>query len=67
MTDVATIHFKQIGSRTTEFTLVEKPTVDDRLSNEVLKSSVSLKQEIKYDRIIDFIIFYIRFGYVNIE
>ena len=32
MTDVATIHFKQIGSRTTEFTLVEKPTVDDRLS-----------------------------------
>ena len=35
-----------IGSSTTEFTLVEKPTVDDSLSNEVLKSSVSLKQEV---------------------
>jgi transposase len=34
-----------IGSRTPEYTLAEKPTVDDRLSNEVLKSSVSLKQE----------------------
>ena len=32
MTDVATIHFNQIGVRSTEFTLVEKPTVDDRLS-----------------------------------
>ena len=35
-----------IGSRTAEFTLVESPTVDDRLSNKGLKSSVSLKQEI---------------------
>jgi len=34
-----------IGSRTPEYTLAEKPTVDDRLSNEVLKSSVSLEQE----------------------
>ena len=29
--------------------------MDDRLNNEVLKSSVSLKQEIKYNEIIDFI------------
>lgn len=48
MTDVATIHFKQIGSSTTEFTLVDYPTMDDRLSNEVLKSGGRLKQEIKY-------------------
>lgn len=36
-----------VGSRTTEFTLVENPTVDDRCENN-LKSSDSLKQEIKY-------------------
>ena len=47
MTDVATIHFKQIGSRTTEFTLAENPTVDDRCESN-LKSSGSSKQEIKY-------------------
>jgi putative transposase len=35
-----------IGSSTTEFTLVDYPTVDDRLSNEVLKSSGRLKQEV---------------------
>ena len=35
-----------VGSRTTEFTLVENPTVDDRCENN-LKSSGSLKQEIK--------------------
>lgn len=34
-----------VGSRTTEFTLVENPTVDDRCENN-LKSSGSLKQEI---------------------
>ena len=34
-----------VGSRTTEFTLVENPTVDDRCKNN-LKSSGSLKQEI---------------------
>lgn len=50
MTDVATIHFNQIGCSTPEFTLVEKPTVDDRLSNEVLKSSVSLKQEVNNEQ-----------------
>ena len=38
-----------IGSRTTEFTLVENPTVDDRYENN-LKSSGSLKQEIKCDK-----------------
>jgi hypothetical protein len=36
-----------IGSSTTEFTLVDYPTVDDILSNEVLKSSDRLKQEVK--------------------
>ena len=36
-----------VGARSTEFTLAENPTVDDRLSNEVLKSSGSLKQEVK--------------------
>lgn len=35
-----------VGSRTTEFTLVENPTVDDRCENN-LKSSGSLNQEIK--------------------
>ena len=35
-----------VGSRTTEFTLVESPTVDDRCENN-LKSSGSLKQEMK--------------------
>ena len=39
-----------IGVRSTEFTLAENPTVDDRLSNEVLKSSGSLKQEVKYKK-----------------
>ena len=36
-----------VGSRTTEFTLVENPTVDDRCKSN-LKSSGSSKQEIKY-------------------
>ena len=35
-----------VGSRTTEFTLVENPTVDDRCENN-LKSSGSLKQEME--------------------
>ena len=34
-----------IGSSTTEFTLVDYPTMDDRLSNETLKSSGRMKQE----------------------
>ena len=34
-----------IGSSTTEFTFVDYPTMDDKLSNEVLKSSDRLKQE----------------------
>ena len=36
-----------VGSRTTEFTLAENPTVDDRCKSS-LKSSGSLKQEVKY-------------------
>ena len=36
-----------LGSRTPELTLVDYPTMDDRLSNEVLKSSDRMKQEIK--------------------
>ena len=35
-----------IGRSTPEFTLVDYPTVDDRLSDEVLKSSGRLKQEV---------------------
>jgi len=35
----------KIGSSTTEFTLVENPPMDDRLINEGLRSSDSLKQE----------------------
>ncbi|MEE3417499.1 MAG: zinc ribbon domain-containing protein, partial [Prevotella sp.] len=35
-----------IGSSTTEFTLVDYPTVDGRLNNEVLKSSGRMKQEV---------------------
>ena len=38
----------KVGSRTTEFTLVDYPPMDDRLGNKVLKSSGRLKQEIKY-------------------
>jgi putative transposase len=34
-----------IGSSTTEFTLADYPTTDDRLRSEVLKSSGRLKQE----------------------
>ena len=39
-----------VGSRRTEFTLAENPTVDDRCESN-LKSSGSLKQEIKYDKV----------------
>ena len=38
---------KQIGTRYPEFTLVDYPTMDDRLSNKVLKSSDRMKQEEK--------------------
>jgi putative transposase len=41
------IYNEQIGQRLPEFTLVDNPTMDDRLSNEVLKSSGWLKQEEK--------------------
>ena len=36
-----------VGSRTTEFTLVDYPPMDDRCENN-LKSSDSVKQEVKY-------------------
>jgi putative transposase len=39
-----------IGCSTTEFTLVDYPTVDDRLSNEALKSSGRLKQEVNNEQ-----------------
>ena len=39
-----------IGSSTTEFTLVDYPTVDDILSNEALKSSDRLKQEVNNEQ-----------------
>ena len=41
------IYNEQIGTRYPEFTLVDNPTIDDRLSNEVLKSSGWMKQEEK--------------------
>ena len=41
----------QIGSSTTEFTLVDYPTMDDRLSNEALKSSGRLKQEVNNEQV----------------
>jgi hypothetical protein len=42
---------RKIGSSTTEFTLADYPTVDDRLSNEVLKSSDRLKQEVNNEQV----------------
>lgn len=42
---------KIIGSSTTEFTLVDYPTVDDRLSDEVLKSSGRLRQEVNNEQV----------------
>ena len=40
-----------IGSSTTEFTLVDYPTMDGRLSNEALKSSGRLKQEVNNEQV----------------
>ncbi len=39
-----------IGSSTTEFTLVDYPTMDDRLGNKALKSSGRLKQEVNNEQ-----------------
>lgn len=39
-----------IGCSTSEFTLADYPTMDDRLSNEVLKSSGRLKQEVNNEQ-----------------
>ena len=39
-----------VGCSTPEFTLADYPTVDDRLSNEVLKSSGRLKQEVNNEQ-----------------
>ena len=36
-----------IGLSSPEFTLVDYPTMDDRLGNKVLKSSDRLKQEVE--------------------
>jgi len=41
------VYNEQIGTRLPEFTLVDNPTMDDRLSNKVLKSSGWMKQENK--------------------
>ena len=41
----------QIGSSTTEFTLVDYPLMDDRLSNEALKSNGRMKQEVNNERV----------------
>ena len=39
-----------VGSSTTEFTLVDYPPMDDRLSNELLKSSDRLKKEVNKEQ-----------------
>ena len=39
-----------VGSSTTDFTLVDYPPMDDRLSNELLKSSDRLKQEVNKEQ-----------------
>ena len=41
---------KIIGLSSPEFTLVDYPTMDDRLSNEGLKSSDRLKQEVNKEQ-----------------
>ena len=40
-----------IGCSTSEFTLADYPPMDDRLSDEVLKSSGRLKQEVNNEQI----------------
>lgn len=40
-----------IGSSTTEFTLVDYPTVDDPVRNDLLKSSGRLKQEVNNEQV----------------
>ena len=45
------IETQLVGSSTTEFTLVDYPTMDDRLSNEALKSSGRLKQEVNNEQV----------------
>ena len=41
----------KVGVRSTEFTLVDYPTMDDRLSNKELKSSGRLKQEVNNEQV----------------
>lgn len=50
MGDIVPNLINQIGCSTSEFTLVDYPTMDDRLSNEVLKSSGRLKQEVNNEQ-----------------
>ena len=40
-----------IGSSTTEFTLVDYPTMDDPIRNDLLKSSDRLKQEVNNEQV----------------
>ena len=40
-----------IGCSTTEFTLVDYPTVDDPIRNDLLKSSDRLKQEVNNEQV----------------
>ena len=40
-----------ICSSTTEFTLVDYPTVDDPIRNDLLKSSGRLKQEVNNEQV----------------
>ena len=43
-------YINQIGCSTPESKLVEKPTVDDPIRNDLLKSGVSLKQEVNNEQ-----------------
>ena len=40
-----------IGCSTSEFTLVDYPTVDDPIRNDLLKSSGRLKQEVNNEQV----------------
>lgn len=51
MGNIVPNYINQIGSSTTEFTLVENPTMDDPIRNDLLKSSGSMKQEVNNEQI----------------
>ena len=48
---LATARIRIIGCSTPEFTLVDYPTVDDPVRNDLLKSSDRLKQEVDKEQV----------------